>query len=141
MDSFIFNRKCAKCANLGNYKSNTGVRRVIWRWTYRKKMTKPIKVITILAWLSVSVIVLSFLTPLDKIVLSGVTSGYEGALRRLLNLVLISLLLSILSAVLGLKIFLSKSVPQKPISLLPLTFGPLISLLAFIAILIFYPRQ
>ncbi len=104
-------------------------------------MNKPIKVITIMAWLSVSLIVLLFSTPLDKLVLTSVTTGYERALGRLLNLVLISLLLSIVSAMLGLKIFLSKSVHEKPRSLLPLTIGPLISLIAFISFLIYYPAR
>ncbi len=101
-------------------------------------MNKPTKVITIMAWISVSMIVLTFLTPLDKIILIGDTSvDAGGVLGRLILLVLISLLLSIVSAILGLKIKLSKSVPEKPRFLLPLTVGPLISLIVIITILIY----
>jgi len=94
----------------------------------------------IAAWLSVIFIVALFLTPLDKLFLKGVTTGYEGALGRLLVAVLISLLLSVISVILGLTALFSKSIQNKSKFLLPFSVGPLISLIAFIIFLIIYPR-
>lgn len=92
------------------------------------------------AWVSVLFIVALFLTPLDKLFLKGVTTGYEGALGRLLIAVLISLLLSVVSVILGLKAFISKSIQNKSKFLLPFSAGPLIFLIAYIIFLVYYPR-
>ena len=103
-------------------------------------MTTQTKMVAIAAWLSVIFIVALFLTPLDKLFLKGVTTGYEGALGRLLVAVLISLLLSVISVILGLTALFSKSIQNKSKFLLPFSVGPLISLIAFIIFLIIYPR-
>ncbi|MBI5639394.1 MAG: hypothetical protein HZA17_03115 [Nitrospirae bacterium] len=103
-------------------------------------MTKPTRIVAIAAWLSVLFIVALFLTPIDKLFLKGVTNGYEGALGRLLLAVLISLLLSVISVILGLTALFSKSIQSKSKFLLPFSVGPLISLIAFIIFLVFYPR-
>lgn len=96
--------------------------------------------VAIAAWLSVLFIVSLFLTPLGKLFLKGVTTGYEGALGRLLLAVLMSLLLSVISVTLGLTAFFSKTIQRKSKFLLPFSAGPLISLIAFIIFLVFYPR-
>ncbi len=100
-------------------------------------MNNPTKVIVTIAWLSVLFIALLFLTPMGELFVKG-APGHEGALGRLLNAAMISLLLSIISLMLGLRTFFSKAA-NKPKLLLFISVGPLISFIAFIMLLILYP--
>lgn len=97
-------------------------------------MSNLTKAIAIIAWLSLLLIVSLFLTPTGELFLKGVTNGYEGAFGRLLYAALTSLLLSIISIILGLTAFVSKAGNRSKL-LLVFSVGPLLSLIAFIMFL------